>query len=86
MPYVDPGSVGALVATFEATGRSALAAGYDGQRGNPVLFAAEHFDALADTSGDTGGRNVLLGTEDAVVVETGDDGVLRDVDRPDDFA
>ena len=86
MPFVDSASVDALVATFEATGRSALAAGCDGQRGNPVLFAAEHFDALADASGDVGGRGVLLGADDAAVVETGDPGVLRDVDRPDDLA
>jgi len=86
MPYVDPESADALVATFEATGRSALAAGHGGQRGNPVLFAAEHFDALADASGDVGGRSVLLGAGDAAVVETGDSGVLRDVDRPDDLA
>ena len=85
MPYVDPGSVDALAATFEATGRSALAAGHDGQRGNPVVFAAAHFDALADASGDTGGRRVLLGSEDAAVVETGDSGVRRDVDRPADL-
>jgi len=86
MPFVDPASVDALVATFEATGRSALAAGHDGDRGNPVLFAAEHFDALADASGDVGGRSVLLGADDAAIVETGDSGVLRDVDRPDDLA
>ncbi|MDH5019914.1 nucleotidyltransferase family protein [Halobacterium rubrum] len=86
MPYVDPASVDALVATFAATGRSALAAGCSGDRGNPVLFAAEHFDALAAVSGDTGGRSVLLAAGDAAVVETGDSGVLRDVDRPDEFA
>ena len=86
MPFAGHESVDALVATFEATGRSALAAGCDGQRGNPVLFGAEHFDALADASGDTGGRGVLLGADDAAIVETGDSGVLRDVDRPDDLA
>jgi len=86
MPYVDPASVDALAAAFDATERSALAAGHDGQRGNPVLFAADHFDALADTSGDTGGRRVLLDADDAAVVETGDSGVHRDVDRPDDIA
>ncbi|SEW31298.1 nucleotidyltransferase family protein [Halobacterium jilantaiense] len=86
MPYVDPASVDALAAAFDATGRSALAAGHDGQRGNPVLFAAEHFDALADISGDTGGRRVLLDADDAAVVATGDSGVRRDVDKPDDLA
>ncbi|MFB6073023.1 MAG: NTP transferase domain-containing protein [Halobacterium sp.] len=86
MPYVDAESVTALAATHEATGRSALAAGFEGERGNPVLFDATHFDALASTDGDTGGKAVLLSAPDAAVVETGDPGVRRDVDRPDEFA
>jgi molybdenum cofactor cytidylyltransferase len=86
MPYVEPESVRALDAAFEAGAGSALAAGFEGERGNPVLFAREHFDALADADGDTGGKHVLLTAEDAAVVETGDPGVRRDVDRPDDLA
>jgi molybdenum cofactor cytidylyltransferase len=86
MPYVDSASVRALAAAFEAGAGSALAAGFEGERGNPVLFAREHFDALAHADGDTGGKHVLLTAGDAVVVETGDPGVRRDVDRPDDLA
>jgi molybdenum cofactor cytidylyltransferase len=85
MPAVSPATVGALQAAYEAGAGSALAAAYEGQRGNPVLFDARHFDALTATGGDTGGRAVLLGTEDAALVETGDPGVVRDVDRPGDL-
>jgi molybdenum cofactor cytidylyltransferase len=85
MPDVDPGSVDALVATYALTGRSALAAAYDGDRGNPVLFDAAHFDALAELDGDRGGRAVLLDAADAALVETGDPGVRRDVDEPGDL-
>jgi molybdenum cofactor cytidylyltransferase len=86
MPHVDSDSVRALVAAFEAGAGSALAAGVDGERGNPVLFAREHFPALAATDGDTGGRQVLLDADDAVLVATGDPGVVRDVDHPEDLA
>lgn len=82
MPFVAPGSVTALVAAYEAGAGSALAAGVDGDRGNPVLFDRAHFSALSAMDGDTGGRAVLLSAEDAAVVETGDPGVRRDVDRP----
>lgn len=85
MPWVEPASVWRLVAAYRAGVGTALAAACDGQRGNPVLWDEGHFDALANQSGDVGGRDLLLSTEDAALVETGDPGVLRDVDRPADL-
>lgn len=84
MPFVDPGTVDLLVDADTRDTGSVLAAAYESQRGNPVLFDARHFDALRDLEGETGGRDILLETEDAALVETGDPGVRRDVDRPDD--
>lgn len=86
MPFVAPESVQLLVAAYEHGAGSALAAGYAGERGNPVLFDAQHFPALAGREGDIGGRQVLLSADDAAVVETGDPGVRRDVDRREDLA
>ncbi|WP_436908445.1 nucleotidyltransferase family protein [Halosimplex marinum] len=86
MPRVDPGTVDRLVAAYRAGRGSALAAGYDGQRGNPVLFDGHHFDALAAVEGDRGGRGVFGSADDAAVVETGDPGVRADVDTPADLA
>lgn len=83
-PAVAPATVAALVRAYEAGAGSALAAACDGRRGNPVLFDRRHFDALAAVEGDRGGRGVLLGADDAALVETGDPGVLADVDRPGD--
>ena len=42
--------------------------------------------ALTDRTGDVGGRAVLLGAEDGALVETGDPGVLHDIDEPADLA
>jgi molybdenum cofactor cytidylyltransferase len=86
MPFVAPESIRVLVAAYEDGARSALAAGYEGERGNPVLFDARHFPALAGREGDVGGKQVLLAADDAAVVETGDPGVRRDVDRREDLA
>lgn len=85
MPCIDPGSIEALVSAYRTGRWSALAAAVDGQRGNPVLFDARHFDALAALDGDTGGRDVLLSAEDAALVETGDPGVVQDVDTVGDL-
>lgn len=85
MPFVDPETVAALVAAYRAGRGAALAAACDGRRGNPVLFDARYFDALADLSGDVGGREILLDGDEAVLVETGDPGVHRDIDVRDDL-
>jgi molybdenum cofactor cytidylyltransferase len=85
MPAVDPATVGALVAAYRAGAGTALAAAFDGRRGNPVLFDARHFDALADVAGDVGGREILLDGDESALVETGDPGVCRDVDTPADL-
>lgn len=85
MPAVSPDSVDLLVAAYRDRAATALAAAADGERGNPVLFDAEHFAALSDVDGDVGGREILLGGEQSALVETGDPGVRRDIDTEADL-
>lgn len=85
MPDVSIESVNRLVEAYERDAGDALAAAYEGERGNPVLFDADHFDALANVSGDVGGRKILFSSPDAALIETGDPGVLRDVDLQSDL-
>lgn len=85
MPLVDSETVDRLVAAYNDGRGSALAAGYEERRGNPVLFDERHFDALAALDGDTGGHGVFEGADDAAVVGTGDPGVRVDVDTPGDL-
>jgi molybdenum cofactor cytidylyltransferase len=86
MPAVAPETVRALVAAHRAGHGTALAAAHAGERGNPVLFDAVHFPALAGVEGDVGGREILCSGEDSALVETGDPGVRRDVDTRADLA
>ena len=85
MPAVASESVRALVDVFRTGEWTALAAAFEGKRGNPVLFDRRHFDALTDVSGDRGGRRILREGERSALVETGDEGVRRDVDTPADL-
>lgn len=85
MPGVDPATVGLLVEAHRAGLGTALAAAYDGRRGNPVLFDSDHFEALLELEGDVGGRPVLVGSDDGALVETGDPGVVEDVDTTADL-
>jgi molybdenum cofactor cytidylyltransferase len=85
MPGIDPSTVALLVDAYRAGLGTALAAAHGGHRGNPVLFDRRHFEALLDVEGDVGGRPVLVGSDDAALVETDDSGVVADVDTTADL-
>lgn len=57
---------------------------HEGRRGNPVLFDARYFDALASVEGDAGGR-ALLDSEPVAWVDVDDPGVRLDVDTDRDL-
>jgi len=84
MPRVPPAVALALAEVLGAD-RLAAAPSFDGRRGHPVLFAATLFPGLLALSGDKGAASVLVGLgETLVLVPAPDDGVLFDVDRPQD--
>jgi molybdenum cofactor cytidylyltransferase len=85
MPWVATTTANTLVRAYRADCGDPLAAAYNGERGNPTLFDARHFDALLGVNGDVGGREILLTDDRAALVMTGDPGVRRDVDRPGDL-
>jgi len=69
----------------EALAKGALAAAptHEGRRGNPVLIGRDLFPQLLALTGDTGARSVLQGLGDRLaLIEAPDDGVLFDVDVP----
>lgn len=80
MPDIDPETIELLIDAYRGELGTAIAAAYQGCRGNPVLFDGCHFDGLENIDGDTGGRSVFLEATDGVLVETDDPGVRRDID------
>jgi len=85
MPFVRTETVRLLSRAFRVKAGDPLAAAVDGERGNPVCFGERWFPDLCDLDGDIGGRRLLLEAPDAALVETGDPGVRRDVDRSEDL-
>lgn len=85
MPRVPVAMLARLVEAVEA-GAAAAAPVCDGRRGHPVLFAAELFAPLRRASGDEGARAALAGLGPRLaLIETDDEGVLFDIDRPEDL-
>lgn len=79
MPLVTPATLQALaaIATLKAVGIPT----WQGRRGNPVLWGRFHFPALAQLSGDSGGRG-LLSFLPVTLVAADSDGILQDIDTP----
>jgi molybdenum cofactor cytidylyltransferase len=85
MPRVPP-AVLAPLADAVARGAPAAAPIYAGRRGNPVVLGRALFPAVLTLTGDRGARALLDGLgERLALVDSPDDGVLFDVDRPEDL-
>lgn len=85
MPRI-PHAVLARLAQAVKDGAPAAAPVFDGRRGNPVVLARTVFRAVQGLTGDVGARPILqrLGAR-LVLVDAPDDGVLFDIDEPDDL-
>jgi molybdenum cofactor cytidylyltransferase len=59
---------------------------FAGKPGHPVLLAARAFPDVLALEGDAGAGKLLRARDDVVFVDTGDEGVLLDVDRVEDLA
>lgn len=85
MPWIAPETI-ARIADSVANGASIAAPSHRGRRGHPVGFAPSHRAALLALEGDSGAREIVAGSNDVVLIDVDDEGVLRDVDRPGDIA
>jgi molybdenum cofactor cytidylyltransferase len=88
MPEASAAVTDALITAFEAKPDAmAAVALYRGQRGNPVLLGRGLFDEVGRLAGDEGARGLLRGLapERIAMLEVGEVGVTKDVDRPEDL-
>ena len=85
MPWIRPQTI-ARVASALGHGATVAAPHHRGERGHPVGFSRACHAALAALSGDEGAKAVVAAhADDLVRIDTDDDGVLRDIDTPDDL-
>jgi molybdenum cofactor cytidylyltransferase len=84
MPRVTATEINRLIDTFDPSqGRAICLPTYDGQRGNPVLWARSFFAEMQEITGDVGARHLLKVHGDMVVeVEMAEESVLLDIDTP----
>lgn len=79
MPFVRAGTLAALAG--RAAPDAVVRPFFEGRPGNPVLWGCDFFPALARSTGDRGGRD-LLKDRHVERLDCGDPGVLIDIDTP----
>ena len=86
MPFIRAETIRRIARALQE-GAAIAAPACGGERGHPVGFARRFRDDLLALTGDEGARAILRVYPDWITLyETGDRGVLRDVDVPGDLA
>lgn len=85
LPWVLPETVRTVAhALREGDDSIVVPVAESGERGHPVGFAARHFDAMSQLTGDAGAR-ALLAQHPVRRILLHDPGILRDIDTPGDL-
>lgn len=85
VPLIGAGAVRLLLARAAVATAPVIRAIHDGRHGHPVIFKRELFDALRKADPATGAKPIVRAVQ-VEDVETGDPGVVEDVDTPEEYA
>ena len=86
-PLLQSETVAMLIDRFHQEGLPIVYPTYQGTQGHPVLVASELFSELVRVEGDSGAKPLLRKfAKRTVEVETNDEGILLDIDTPEDYA
>ncbi|MDA8428536.1 MAG: nucleotidyltransferase family protein [Geobacteraceae bacterium] len=86
IPLVSQATVEQLVRACQTSGKGIIYPACHGRRGHPPLIAASYRDAILAWQGSGGLKALLRQYEaDAETVETGDEGILLDMDTPQEY-
>lgn len=82
-PLVSAHLVAALIAAFDAGGKSIVLPKHHGKRGHPVLFDAALYEELLAAPVEVGARQVVWNhAQDVMEVETEEEGVILNLNDP----
>jgi molybdenum cofactor cytidylyltransferase len=85
-PYISATLVNLMIESFYETKKLIVVPRYRDRRGHPVVFARALFGELLATPFDRGAKPVVHGhRDDTLEIETDNEGVLIDIDTPDEY-
>jgi molybdenum cofactor cytidylyltransferase len=85
-PFIDPILVDRMIERFYDSKKSIAVPTFKGRRGHPVIFSRRLFPELLGAPLDQGAKPVVRAhAGDTLEVEAGDEGILLDIDTPEDY-
>ena len=82
-PLISAHLVAALIAAFDAGGKTIVLPMYRGRRGHPVIFRAALYEELLAASAEVGARQVVWNhAAEVAAVETEEEGVILNLNDP----
>ena len=85
-PFISRKTIDAMIGAYLRKKPGVVVPVYRGRRGNPVLFDRSLFRQLGEITGDIGAKSVVLKNESNLVeLEVDDEGVVLDIDTPEDY-
>jgi len=86
IPLVRRETVELLSRSCQSTGKGILYPAFCGMRGHPPLISFSYRESILSWNGNGGLNGILMQYEsDSATIETGDEGVLLDMDTPEDY-
>ena len=86
LPLIAPATVRILIEAFAAAHVPIARTSHRGRHGHPVIFGRQVFDELRRANPAVGAKSVVRAHAASVLdVEVDDEGVLRDIDTPEDY-
>ena len=85
-PFIESEVVNRMIGAFRAQGKLIVVPRFAGRRGHPVLFSSKLFPEFMAASLETGAKPVVRGhPEETLELETGEEGILIDIDTPEEY-
>lgn len=85
-PYINPSLVDKMIDRFYESNKLIVVPTYKGKRGHPVLLSAKLFPELLAAPLDQGAKAVVrTHSKDTLELDTDDEGILIDIDTPDEY-
>ena len=85
-PMVSKLVINRLVSVFQKTEKGLLVPTFKGKRGHPVLISSKYKDNIKSINPAIGLRELFLNNQsDILEIEVGFDGILKDIDTPEDY-
>lgn len=85
-PYLSPELVDLMIGRFYETKKVIVIPRFHGRRGHPVIFSRALFSELLTTPWDRGAKAVVHAHRDETLeIDTEDEGILIDIDTPEEY-